>query len=66
VRRQHVINVFTWPEPGDDVWPAQSGSHQGFGVRAWRRAGMAYRAVSDLNAEELDEFVGLFRQAAAP
>jgi anti-sigma factor RsiW len=62
-RRQHVINLFTWPEAGDDVWPARSSSRQGFHVRAWRLGGMAYRAISDLNAEELDEFVRLFRQA---
>jgi len=66
MRRQHVINLFTWPEPGDDVWPAKPSGRQGFEVRAWRGAGMAYRAVSDLNADELGEFVGLFRQAASP
>jgi anti-sigma factor RsiW len=63
-RRQHVINLFTWPEAGDDVWPARSSSRQGFHVRIWRQAGMAYRAVSDLNSEELDEFISMFRQGA--
>jgi anti-sigma factor RsiW len=64
-RRQHVINLFTWPEAGDDLWPARSSSRQGFHVRAWRLGGMAYRAISDLNAEELDEFVRLIRQDTA-
>jgi anti-sigma factor RsiW len=60
-RRQHVINLFTWPEASDDGRPARSTSRQGFHVSTWHHGGMAYSAVSDLNAEELDEFVRLFR-----
>jgi anti-sigma factor RsiW len=65
MRRQHVINLFTWPEPGDDAGPTRSGERQGFHVRSWRQGGMAYRAVSDLNDEELDEFVGRIRQVTS-
>jgi anti-sigma factor RsiW len=63
-RRQHVINLFTWPADGGDVWPARPAGRQGFHVLAWRHGGMAYRAVSDLNPEDLAEFVQLFRQAS--
>jgi anti-sigma factor RsiW len=65
-RRQHVINLFTWPAAGADVWPARPSGRQGFHVRAWHQSGMAYWAVSDLNADELDEFVRLFQHSPAP
>jgi anti-sigma factor RsiW len=64
-RRQHVINLFVWPAPADDPRAQPPADRHGFHVRAWHRDGMAYWAVSDLNAEELDEFVRLFREAVA-
>jgi anti-sigma factor RsiW len=58
-RRQHVINVFTWPASDDEERPMRSLSRQGFHIRSWQRSGMAYWAISDLNPQELDEFVRL-------
>jgi len=37
-------------------------SRQGFHLRDWQRGGMNYWAISDLNDEDLDQFVQLFRQ----
>lgn len=61
-RRDHVINVFTWPADGDGERSVRSLHRQGFHVRSWQRAGLTYWAVSDLNGPELDEFVRLFRE----
>jgi anti-sigma factor RsiW len=58
-RRQHVINVFTWPAREDEERPVRSLSRQGFQIRAWQHSGMAYWVISDLNPQELDEFVRL-------
>ena len=39
---------------------------RGFHLFHWVRSEKAYCAVSDLNAEELSEFVRLFQEKAAP
>ncbi|QEL20803.1 anti-sigma factor family protein [Limnoglobus roseus] len=60
-RRQHAINLYTWPATDAPDRPVRGLSRNGFHVRQWQRAGMTYWAVSDLNDQELDEFVRLFR-----
>jgi anti-sigma factor RsiW len=62
-RRDHLINVFTWPAPDETERPVRSHRRQGFYVRQWQQSGMIYWAVSDLNPEELDEFVRLLRES---
>jgi anti-sigma factor RsiW len=63
--RAHLINVFTWPATdGAGDRGVRAHHRQGFHVRQWQRAGMTYWVVSDLNAQELDEFVGLFQAHA--
>lgn len=53
-RRQHIINVFIWPERGH---PAPlSTSRSGYNVMRWNQNEMAFWAVSDLGANELAEF----------
>jgi anti-sigma factor RsiW len=59
-RRQHVINLFTWPSAAPDS-PAEL-MRNGYHVIHWNSAGMAWWAVSDLNADELRQFEGLYRQ----
>jgi anti-sigma factor RsiW len=61
-RRSHVINVFTWPAAEGGDKPVREFARQGFNVRRWQRDGMTYWAVSDLNGQELDEFVNLFEE----
>lgn len=61
-RRLHVIDVFVRPAAGGDAPPRPS-SERGFNVRAWRKGGFGFTAVSDLNAEELSRFVELMRAA---
>jgi anti-sigma factor RsiW len=55
-RRQHFINVFVWPDPATTETRAQRETRQGFHVIHWSHGGMNYWVVSDLNADELDEF----------
>ena len=61
LRRQHVVNVFSWPEPGGDAQVSTVTSH-GYHLVSWRTNGVAFWAVSDLNATELSQFVALFQQ----
>ena len=58
-RRQHVINLFTWPAPGLPDRAEETTSRQGYNTVSWTRAGMSYAAVSDLNMKELREFAAL-------
>jgi len=62
-RRLHAINVLIWPG-GDDDLPTRSLGRQGFHIRHWQQGGLTVWAISDLNDEELEEFVRLFRQEA--
>jgi anti-sigma factor RsiW len=61
-RRQHLINVYVWPDaPGAPQMPA-SLSTQGYNMVSWKRDGMYLCAVSDLNAGELAQFAQLQQQ----
>jgi len=60
-RRDHLINVFTWPAMDDQDRPVHSLHRQGFLIRTWQHSGMIYWAISDLNDQELDKFVSLFQ-----
>ena len=58
-RRKHVINVFAWASPGAlDSAPSRS-MRNGYNLLGWTRGGVAYWAISDLNADELGELAGL-------
>jgi anti-sigma factor RsiW len=54
-RRQHVINVYSWPSAGDA--PPRAATRNGFHLVRWRHDGLEHWAVSDLNAGELNELV---------
>ena len=64
-RRLHPINVFTHPAPNDDQRPVKRFTRQGFHIRHWQRGGMVHWAISDLNDQELDEFVRRFGEPSA-
>jgi anti-sigma factor RsiW len=49
---KHLINVFIWPESSGKS--SSITSIQGFNVLQWNDAGMSYHAVSDMNAQELE------------
>ncbi len=58
-RDRHVINLFTWAAPGAADAPFRKTSRQGFNVIAWRADGIAYFAVSDVEADQLARFARL-------
>jgi anti-sigma factor RsiW len=61
-RRLHVINLFVGPTMGPEQRPAME-KLQGFNIWRWTRADLAFWAVSDINAEELQEFGDKFEAA---
>jgi anti-sigma factor RsiW len=58
-RRLHVINVFMWPSATTGDSPAKVATRNGYNLLSWSRNGVAYWAVSDLNADELRLLHGL-------
>ena len=54
-RRAHVINLFVAQSSGSDE-RASIEQMQGFNIWRWRHANLGFWAVSDINAEELQEF----------
>jgi len=56
-RRNHTINLFTWPSQTADQAVERS-PRDGFHVLHWSRGGMEWWAVSELNADELLELAG--------
>jgi anti-sigma factor RsiW len=62
-RRQHMINVYSWPSGGQDLRPIEAGAEKGYHLMRWRRDGIEAWAVSDLNRAELAEFVRDFMVA---
>ena len=60
-RRQHLINLFTWPAPGPAGQAIEAETRHGYHLIRWRKAGMAYWLISDLNEKELRELAGLLQ-----
>jgi anti-sigma factor RsiW len=59
MRRLHVVNVFVWPSPRDEDASPRLIQLNGYNAVSWSRAGIAYWAVSDLNAAELRQLSSL-------
>ncbi|RXZ33134.1 anti-sigma factor [Oxalobacteraceae bacterium CAVE-383] len=53
---KHLINLFVWPDASQRDASAKMTSDNGFQLLRWSRDGMAYTAISDMNAAELDVF----------
>nr|WP_294545000.1 anti-sigma factor [uncultured Rhodopila sp.] len=60
-RRQHLIDLYVWPEEGRPDRSPASGSRSGYNFIHWTEGGMSLWAVSDLAAGELEDFVRLWR-----
>jgi anti-sigma factor RsiW len=65
-RRNHVINLFVARHSGAEHGGPRSETVHGFNVRRWTQEGLDFWAVSDINAEELDEFGQKFMAALQP
>ena len=55
---KHVINLFAWASAGSDAGFREA-ARQGFNVVTWRRDGITYYAVSDVEADQLAAFAHL-------
>jgi anti-sigma factor RsiW len=60
-RRDHVINLFIWPEAKGGDLPIKSTARRGYSVVYWSKGGLMFWAVSDLNTDELRDFAELVR-----
>jgi anti-sigma factor RsiW len=56
-RNKHVINLLIWPEAASDF----NGTLNGYNLIRFSAGGMTCWAVSDLNMQELQQFVNLFK-----
>ena len=63
-QRQHVINLFIWPDAAAKDAAASLATRQGYHVARWYSGGMAYSAVSDLNPDDLNKFVAIVQSGA--
>ncbi len=59
-RRLHVINLFVWPERGPDAGAAAVRRWEGYSLLDWRRGGLRFWAVSDIDPAELSRFGAAF------
>ncbi len=65
-RRNHVINLFVAESLGAKHQGTAAETRHGFNVRHWTEGGLDFWAVSDINADELDEFCRKLRPALQP
>jgi anti-sigma factor RsiW len=62
-RRAHVINLFVAQTANMEHHAARIETMQGFNIRRWSERGLNFWAVSDLAADELNEFGEKFESA---
>jgi len=62
--REHIINLFVWPSrEATAAAPVRAVARRGYNVLHWTEGGMAFWAVSDLNATEMRGFVSAYASA---
>jgi len=62
-RRRHMIDVFVWP--GREPAAPEEASRDGFNLAGFDFGGMSACAISDLNRNELEDFVHALQHGAA-
>jgi anti-sigma factor RsiW len=60
-RRQHVVNLFEWRAGESAAKPRQGSAANGYNVVHWAAGGLAYWAVADIPAQELEQFADRYR-----
>ena len=60
-RRQHFINLFSWPNPRGERLKWQELDRRGFHLFHWVQSGMNYWLVSDLDPKELRDLADLLK-----
>jgi anti-sigma factor RsiW len=64
-RRTHVINLFV-AQGASETRQVRLETMHGFNIQRWAAGGLEFFAISDINAEELREFVEKFEAALHP
>ncbi len=54
--RLHTLNLFEWPQRGGAAVAPVSVTREGYQLMHWTQSGMNYWLISDMNAQDLDEF----------
>ena len=62
-RRQHIINLFVAQTASTERRAPRTDTIQGFNIRRWGERGLNFWAVSDIGADELNEFGDKFEAA---
>lgn len=62
-RAQHVIDLYAFDGTDLPAGLVPSGSRDGYNFIRWTENGMTFWAVSDLNAQEMEQFVRAWRNA---
>lgn len=60
LRRQHVINVFSWPSATIGSTQRETSEENGYHLVHWRHDGTEYWVASDVSSADLTQFVDLF------
>jgi anti-sigma factor RsiW len=60
-RDRHIIDLYIWPQRSGAA-AIRAGERQGYNVVHWNRGGMAFWAVSDVEANQLHRFAELWQQ----
>jgi anti-sigma factor RsiW len=60
-RREHVINVFTWPADSTQILQSRF-SRKGYNVVHWTHGSMTFWAISDIAFTELTQFKDLYEK----
>jgi anti-sigma factor RsiW len=60
-RRLHIINLYQWPDDSTLNAAQQFTQRSGYTVIRWNSHGMRFLAVSDVNADELKQFVSILQ-----
>jgi anti-sigma factor RsiW len=63
-RREHLVNLFTWPAARDGDQAPGTAACQNYDLVRWAQGGMNYWAVSALSPEELRQFAQALREPA--
>jgi anti-sigma factor RsiW len=61
-RRLHTINVFAWPAKGTVLPATRSSRRDGYSLIEWKRGGLEFWAVSDIDPTELGQFQAAFAE----
>src|SRR5262245_25987583 len=65
MRRQHIINVFSWPIDDRGSHSPALSTEKGYHLVHWSDGGVEFWTASDLNVPELEQFVALFARAGS-